>query len=123
MVDGKLNVLNVKNSTFAPGMEVGYNFSSIAPLGISLKIRFEYIEGGNPFYVNTGTWAYQWGSGSNLKISSYDNSSNSQTFYVFESGKPSNLTIFFMTGENLKIRISYFENSEVANRTRIITVN
>lgn len=123
-VDGLLNVLNEKNSTFSPDMAVGYQFSVISPKGTSLKIKLEYIEGGNPFFLNSGFWSFQWGSFINWKNNLYDSVSKSQIFEVIESGKQSKLKFYFMTGENLKVRISYFENNnEVATMTRIITVN
>jgi len=123
-VDGILNVLNEKNSAFVPGLETGHRFSVITPKGTSLKIKLEHVEGGNPFFLNSGFWAYQLESGTNWRINLYDSASKSQLFEVIESGKPSNLKVFFMTGENLKVKISYFENNDlVAARTRIITVN
>ena len=105
-------------------MTVGYQFSVISPKGISLKIKLEYIEGGNSFFLNSGFWSFQWGSFINWKNNLYDSVSKSQIFEVIESGKQSKLKFYFMTGENLKVRISYFENNnEVVSRTRIITVN
>jgi len=123
-VEGLLNVLNEKNSTFSPDLAVGYQFSVITPKGTSLKIKLEYLEGGNPFFLNSGSWAYQWGTVINWKYNLYDSASKSQVYEVIESGKQSKMKFLFMIGENLKVRISYYENnSEVATMTRIITAN
>ncbi|HEX7585895.1 MAG TPA: hypothetical protein VF373_14500, partial [Prolixibacteraceae bacterium] len=94
------------------------------PKGTSLKILLEYVEGGNSVFLNSGFWAYQMESDTNWKNTTYDSVTKSQLFEVIESGKPSNLKVIFMTGENLKVKISYFENNDLdATRTRIITVN
>lgn len=123
-VDGSLNVLNEKNSTFAAGFENAYKFSASIPKGTSLKIKLEYVEGGNPYLLDKGLWFYRMENGTNWKVSPYDFTKNSQTFEVIEAGIPGNLTVFFVAGENLKLRISYFENSDlVATQTRIITIN
>lgn len=124
LVDGSLNVLNEKNLTFVPGFENAYKFSAFISKGTSLKIKLEYVEGGNPYLLDKGFWAYRMENGTNWNVSSYDFIKNSQTFEVSEAGMSSNLTVFFVDGENLKLRISYFENNDlVATKTRIITIN
>jgi hypothetical protein len=120
-VDGSLNVLNEKNSTFTSGFENTFEFSATIPKGTSLKIKMEYVAGGD----STGAyWGYRWASNTNWKQTDYDVKQNSQYFEVVESGKPSNLQMLFFTGKGVKIRITYFENNDlVATKTRIITVN
>lgn len=124
IVDGSLNVLNEKNSSFVSmktDFYKNYSFSATTLKGISLKIKLEYVENGD----STGAyWGYRWASDTNWKQTDYDVKKNSQYFEVVESGKPSNLKITFFSGNGVKIRISYFENNDlVATKTRTITIN
>jgi hypothetical protein len=125
-VDGKLNVLNEKNSVFIADWTEDrglFSFSALTPKGITLKIKMEYVEGGDSSWIKYGHWAYRMESDTNWENTIYDGTSGSQIFKVIESGKNARLKMVFMSGEGVKIRISYFENSEVVSRTRIITVN
>lgn len=124
-VDGILNILSENNTSFISyRTDFGrfYCFSAVTPKGMSLKIKMEFISGGASAFG--GYWAYQMESDTNWKNSIYDNQLNSQYFEVIEAGKQSTQKVFFMSGSDTKIRISYFENNtEVAQRSRIITVN
>jgi hypothetical protein len=127
-VDDGLNILNDENLVFPSGLGgpppsvTPYSYLSVTTIkGLSLKIKLEYVEGGDSF---SGYWGYNPSSNINWKVSDYNFVNNSQTFEVVESGKASNLRMVFMVGNGVKIRISYFENNDlVATRTRIITVN
>ena len=120
-VNGSLNVLNENNSAFVAKVDNPYKFSATTPKGASLKIKMEYVEGGD----STGVyWAYRLASDTNWKQTNYDDKQKSQYFEVVESGKTSNLEMLFLTGNGVKIRISYFENNDlVAIKNRIITIN
>ena len=127
-IDGGLNLLNEKNLIFPSGFggpppsTTPYSYLSANTIkGMSLKIKLEYIEGGNQ---TIGYWGYNPAAGSNWIATQYDFVNNSQIFTILESGKPGNLRISFPEVKGIKIRISYFENNDlVASRTRIITVN
>ncbi|MFA5330414.1 MAG: hypothetical protein WC384_21660 [Prolixibacteraceae bacterium] len=127
-VDAGLNLLNEENLVFPSGYGgpppsvTPYSYLSATTLkGLSLKIKLEYIEGGDSI---SGYWGYNPSSNINWKVSDYNLANNSQTFEVVESGKACNLRMSFPVGNGVKIRISYFENNDmVATRTRIITVN
>lgn len=121
MVDGKLNILNDNNVVFTASYENDYRFSANTPKGISLKIKMEYIQGGDSIGAH---WAYRWESGTNWKATDYDSKENLQYFEVVESGKSSILKMLFLLGKGAKIKINYFENNDlVATKTRIITIN
>lgn len=124
-VDGVLNILNENNTSFISyKTDFGryYSFSALAPKGMTLKIKLEFITGGESGFG--GYWAFRMESDTNWKNTIYDGQLNSQIFEVVEPGKQSNLKVLFMSGNETKIRISYFENNnEIATRTRIITVN
>lgn len=128
IVDDGLNILNDENLVFPSGLGgpppsvTPYSYLSVATIkGLSLKIKLEYVEGGD---LISGYWGYNPSSNINWKVSDYNFVNNSQTFEVVESGKACNLRMVFMVGNGVKIRISYFENNNlVASRTRIITVN
>lgn len=124
-VDGVLNILNENNSSFISyKTDFGryYRFSAITPKGMSLKIRMEFISGGDSAFGSY--WGYQMESDTNWKNTFYDNQFNYQYFEVIETGKRSTLKVSFLSGLDTKIRISYFENNDlVATRTKIITVN
>ena len=124
-VDGVLNILNENNTSFISyKTDFGrhYRFSASTKKNMSLKIKMEFISGGPSAFG--GYWAFQLESDTNWKSAIYDNQLNSQYFEVIETGKLSTLKVFFMSGLDTKIRISYFENNDlVATRTRIITVN
>ena len=123
-VDGVLNILNENNTSFISyRTDFGryYNFSAVTPKGMSLKIKMEYFEGGDQ---TDGYWGYRMESDTNWKNTLFDSELHSQYFEVLEAGKPSNLKISFLSTNDTKIRISYYENNDlVASRTRIITVN
>lgn len=127
-VDAGLNLLNEENLVFPSGYGgpppsvTPYSYLSVTTLkGLSLKIKLEYVEGGDSI---SGYWGYNPSSNINWKVSDYNFANNSQTFEVVESGKASSLRMSFPVGNGVKIRISYFENNDmVATRTRIITVN
>lgn len=128
-VEAGLNLLNEENVIFPSGLGgpppsvTPYSYLSATPIkGLSLRIKLEYVEGGTK--TSFGYWGYSLGSNENWKIAEYDYVDNFQVFDVIESGKPCNLRLVFLEGNNLKIRISYFENNDlVTTRTRIITVN
>lgn len=118
-VSGTLNVLSENNSVFYEGFDTNYCFSAIAPKGMSLKIKMEYLEGGD---LSHGYWGYRLESDTNWKATVYDKK-NFQFFEVVESGRPSNLNMSFLAGNGVKIKISYFENNDLdTTRTKIITV-
>lgn len=125
-VNGKINLLNenvfaFKNGYGGPGEDFYYFLSANTIKGISLKIKFEYVEGS---YPSMGLWGVRMEQGTNWIYHQYDNSNGSQLFEIDESGKPGNLKIVFIDGVNAKIKISYFENNDlVAAKTKIITVN
>ncbi len=123
-VDGVLNILNDNNTSFISYVtDFGryYSFSAITPKNMSLKIKMEYVEGGDETYRY---WGYIWESDTNWKNTIFDSELRMQYFEVIETGKPSNQKIEFFSTGGAKIRISYFENNNlVATRTRIITVN
>jgi hypothetical protein len=123
-VDGVLNVLNEKNTSFISyRTDFGryYSFSASTFKGMSLKIKLEYVAGGDSTY---GYWAYAMESDTNWKITNYDNKTHVQNFEVIDSGKSCIRKLYFMSGLNTKIRVNYFENNNlVATRSRIITVN
>lgn len=119
-VSGAINVLNEKDTVFLEGFDTNYCFHAVTPEGMSLKVKMEFIGGGDLSY---GYWGYNLSSKINWGITTYD-TKNFQYFTVTESGKPSNLEMLFLSGNGVKIRISYFENSDlVVSRTKIITVN
>jgi len=128
IIEGFLNLLNEKNLIFPSGYGVPplyvvpFSFLSANTVkGVSLKIKLEYIEGGNHAM---GYWGYNLSEESNWIESAYDFVNNSQIFNVIESGKPANLKMSFQDGNGKKIRISYFENNDlVATKSRIITIN
>lgn len=126
-VEGILNVLNENNVDFAVSnldKDEYYSFAADTPNGISLKIKMEYLEGGDPLFKTYGLWAFRWESGTNWKNTTYDGTSGSQIFEIVESGKPGRLKMLFMSGGGAKIRISYYENgSEVVSHSKIITVD
>jgi len=127
-VDTGLNLLNEDNLVFPSGYGgpppsvTPYSYLSATTIkGLSLKIKLEYIEGGDSA---SGYWGYSPSSNINWKITDYNFIDNSQTFEAIESGKACNLRLTFPVGNGVRIRISYFENNDlVATRTRIITVN
>ncbi|HEY3369534.1 MAG TPA: hypothetical protein VGK10_01720 [Prolixibacteraceae bacterium] len=127
-VEGKLNLLNETNLIFPSGLGGPppsvdpYSFLSAVTLkGMSLKIKLEYVAGGNP---TMGYWYYRVEDGTNWIASQYDMSKNSQVFTIIESGKPGNLKLLFPEGNGVKIRIFYFENNDlVATKSRIVTIN
>ena len=125
-VNGKINLLNenvfaFKDGYGGPGEDFYYYLSANTIKGISLKIKFEFVEGS---YPSMGLWGIRMEQGTNWIYYQYDNSIGSQLFEIDESGKPSNLKIVFIDGVNAKIKISYFENNDlVAAKTKIITVN
>ena len=119
-VSGAINVLNKKDTVFLEGFDTNYCFNAVTPNGMSLKIKMEFVEGGD---LSSGYWGYRLLSVINWESSVYDRK-NFQYFNVLESGKPSNLKMSFFSGNGVKILISFFENNEiVASRTKIITVN
>lgn len=124
-VDGVLNILNENNTSFISyKTDFGrfYSFSAIAPKGMSLKIKLDFISGGASAFGSY--WGFRMESDTNWKNTLYDNQLHSQYIEVIEAGKQSSLKVSFMSGSDTKIKISYFENNnEVAMRTRIITVN
>lgn len=120
-VDNVMNVLNENNSIFISSLKNDYRFSAVSPKGFSLKIKMEYVQGGDS---TGGYWGYRYESDTNWKMTDYDHKQLIQYFETVESGKSSTLKMLFFTGKGLKIRISYFENTDlVATKTRIITVN
>jgi len=127
-VDNGLNLLNDENLIFPwgyggppPSVAPSSYLSATTIKGLSLKIKLEYVEGGDSA---SGYWGYSPSSNINWKITDYNFINNSQTFEVIESGKTCNLRIVFPVGNGVKIRITYFENNDlVATRTRIITLN
>lgn len=123
-IDGIPNILNDKNTSFVSkrtNFDSYYYLAAKSMNGISLKIKFEYISGGEPAY---GYWAYQWGSASNWNISNYDMSSLSQTFELVNTEVMGSQKIILISGSDMKIKVSFYENNDlVPTRTKIITVN
>ena len=110
------NILFGDKSEFMEEEE--YSMAAEIPVGGSLIIR-----------LSGGLWGYQTlpDGPVNWDVSKYDWETESQTFSSIESGTGCDLKITFFPGTdstgNNGILIEYFENqSDTANRTKIITV-
>ena len=81
-----------------------YSLKADVPKGLSLKI-----------VIKDGIWFYDAFSPVNWKVTTYNDNTKSQNFTIIESGKTSDLTIFFTNGtldENNQtfVTIEYYEN-------------
>jgi hypothetical protein len=116
------NILNDNDSVFNIGDTHIYSMSANVPEGAALKIKLEFVEGGEP--VGSYWCYYVAPSGPiNWKVSAYDNDNHAQIFEIMESGKTSDIKMFFLATDESKIRINYFENNpDTITKARIITI-
>jgi hypothetical protein len=117
-----INILNDKDSVFTVGVNDEYSMAAVLPKGASLKIKLEFVEGGEPVGAY---WAFEAAPNGpiNWKNTIYDSEHDTQTFEVMESGKIADLRIMFLATDESKIRINYYENNpDTITKARIITI-
>jgi hypothetical protein len=117
-----INILNDKDSVFTIGVMDTYSMAAVLPKGASLKIKLEFVEGGE----RVGSyWAFEAAPNGpiNWKNNIYDFENNTQIFEVMESGTIADLEIMFLATADSKIRINYYENNpDTVTKSRIIKI-
>lgn len=117
-----INILNDKDSVFIIGVMDEYSMAAVLPKGASLKIKLEFVEGGEPMGAYRAFEAAPSGP-INWKSTIYDSENDTQIFEVMESGEIADLKIMFLGMDESKIRINYYENNpDTVTKSRTITI-
>lgn len=107
------NILSISKTNFQAGLENPLSFSANILKGADLKIKISSLNANSD-----STWVYVFNSKINWLVSDFDMEKRTQTFTVLESGKNSDLQMFFEEGSYL---IEYFEmNALTPTRSKTI---
>ncbi len=115
------NILSLNKTDYIA--REAYSLAAELPEGSELKIKISATSVSNDSINGepTNGWFYSVSSVNNWAISAFNNAIKEQSFTAVESGKKCDLNMFFEIGE---YKIEYFEmDSEVATRSKVITVN
>lgn len=107
------NILGISDTNFKAGRDIPLSFSANILKGADLKIKISSL---NP--SSDSVWVFNFNSNINWLVSDFDMVKRNQTFTVIESGKKSDLEMFFEEGAYL---IEYFEmNASTPTRSKTI---
>lgn len=107
------NILSISKTNFPAGLGTPLSFSANILKGAELKIKISSL---NP--SSDSVWVFNFNSNINWLVSDFDMVKRTQTFTVIESGKKSDLEMFFEEGTYL---IEYFEmNASTPTRSKTI---
>jgi hypothetical protein len=122
------NILSLTKTEYTGGLETTHSLAAELPAGIDLKIRLTALDtartvilGDTVTPLPTPLWGYEESSRTNWTITPFDEEKYSQMFTATESGKSSELKMYFEQGS---FKIEYFEmNSVLPKRIKTIICN
>jgi hypothetical protein len=126
------NVLYLSGTEYASGIDIKYSLAAVIPPNIGLKIRMTSLSADTVLIpasdstsatteIRRAMWYYHWGTEINWSISDFNQEAGTQTFMSIETGKTSDVKMFFEKGSFL---LEYFEtNADTPSRTRTIKMH
>lgn len=115
------NILSLSKKNYisgsTPSKSYPFSFAALAPKGATLIVKVSAMS----IVTARGAWSYGVSYVQNWNISEYNTNNHTQVFTINESGKASEIMVFFLKGT---YKVEYFEmNSTVPIREKIISVD